>query len=57
MFIFLTCIQRSGSKTAVCIKVTPGQSIDTRTPIDYDQLYAQLYAEVRKGCRYWSPVA
>lgn len=43
----------TGSRRFVCIKVTPGQSIDTRTPIDYDQLYAQLYAEVREHRRYW----
>ena len=43
----------TGNRRFVCIKVTPGQSIDTRTPIDYEQLYAQLYAEVREGRRYW----
>ncbi len=43
----------TGSRRFVCIKVRPGESIDTRTPIDYEQLYAQLYAEVCEGCRYW----
>jgi hypothetical protein len=27
--------------------------IDFRTPIDYRQLYAQLYHEIRHGERYW----
>ena len=44
---------QTGSRRFVCIKVTPGQSIDTRTPIDYDQLYAQLYVELREKRRYW----
>ena len=44
---------QTGSRRFVCIKITPVQSIDTHTPIDYEQLYAQLYAEVRERRRYW----
>lgn len=43
----------SGSRRFVCIQVCKGQSIDCDTSIDYCQLYAQLYAEVTSGMRYW----
>ena len=42
---------KSGSRRFVCI-VVEGM-IDTLTPIDYQQLYAQLVAEIARGDRYW----
>jgi predicted P-loop ATPase len=42
---------KSGSRRFVCIVVE--NQIDTLTPIDYPQLYAQLVAEIAKGDRYW----
>lgn len=41
----------SGSRRFICIEVT-GQ-IDTNTPIDYQQLYAQAMHELYHGERYW----
>lgn len=46
-------IDKTGSRRFACIQILPGQSIDTTTPIEYDQLYAQLYKEVFSGARYW----
>lgn len=46
-------VDRTGSRRFVCIKVTPGKGIDFKTPIEYDQLYAQLLAEVNRGMQYW----
>lgn len=46
-------VDRTGSRRFVCIQVTSGQIIDTRTPIPYEQLYAQLLAEINQGMRYW----
>lgn len=42
---------KSGSRRFVCIVVD--NQIDTLTPIDYPQLYAQLVAEIARGDRYW----
>ena len=42
---------KSGSRRFVCIVVE--NQIDTLTPIDYPQLYAQLVAEIARGDRYW----
>ena len=42
---------KSGSRRFVCIVVE--NQIDTLTPIDYPQLYAQLVAEIARGERYW----
>ena len=42
---------KSGSRRFVCIVVE--NQIDTLTPIDYPQLYAQLVAEIAHGDRYW----
>ena len=41
----------SGARRFVCVRVTG--DIDFRTPVDYRQLYAQLYQEIRDGERYW----
>lgn len=41
----------TGSRRFLCVSVTG--SIDTTSSIDYDQLYAQLLAEVKEGERYW----
>ena len=41
----------SGARRFVCVRVNG--DIDFRTPIDYRQLYAQLYHEIRHGERYW----
>ena len=42
---------KSGSRRFVCVVVE--QQIDTLTPIEYPQLYAQLVAEIARGDRYW----
>ena len=41
----------SGSRRFVCVTVE--DDIDFTTPIDYDQLYAQLKQEIEDGERYW----
>lgn len=41
----------TGSRRFLCASITG--RIDTTTPVDYDQLYAQLLAEVKEGQRYW----
>ena len=41
----------TGSRRFVCVQVIG--DIDFQTPIDYLQLYAQLYHEIRQGERYW----
>ena len=41
----------SGARRFVCVAVTG--DIDFQSPIDYPQLYAQLYQEIRNGERYW----
>ncbi len=46
-------VDRTGSRRFACIKIEPGKSIDTATPMDYDQLFAQLYHELYNGARYW----
>ncbi len=43
----------TGSRRFLCIEIPTGQLIDNVTPIDYDQLYAQLLAELHSGERYW----
>ena len=44
---------RTGSRRYLCIEVASGQVIDTTTAINYDQLYAQVMAELKAGERYW----
>lgn len=46
-------VDRTGSRRFVCIRITDGSSIDTTTPIDYPQFYAQLMEEINSGRRYW----
>lgn len=46
-------VDRTGSRRFMCIRVTSGKRIDTYSPIYYEQLYAQLYAEIRDGHHYW----
>lgn len=41
----------SGSRRFICMPVVG--DIDFRTPVDHDQLYAQLLSEVNSGQRYW----
>ena len=42
---------KTGARRFICILVDG--MIDTLTPIDYEQLYAQLVAEISQGERYW----
>jgi len=41
----------SGSRRYMCIRTTA--KIDTRTPYDYPQIYAQLKAELQQGVKSW----
>ena len=43
----------TGSRRFLCIEIPLGKLIDNDTPIDYEQLYAQLLSEFRAGERYW----
>lgn len=44
----------TGSRRYLCIRLTPGSIIDNLSPIDYDQLYAQVVEEVcEREMRYW----
>ena len=43
----------SGSRRFLCIEIPAGQLIDNESPIDYDQLAAQLLHELHTGERYW----
>ena len=43
----------TGSRRFLCIEIPFGKLIDNETPIDYEQLYAQLLSEFRAGERYW----
>ncbi len=44
---------KSGSRRFLCVRIEDGSMIDNTSPVDYPQMYAQLYAEVRRGDRYW----
>ena len=44
---------RTGSRRYLCIEITSGQLIDNETPIEYEQVYAQVLTEVRNGKCYW----
>ncbi|MBQ0020297.1 MAG: DUF3874 domain-containing protein [Bacteroidales bacterium] len=45
---------KTGSRRYLCISIPKGALIDNETPINYEQLYAQLVKEVREdGMRYW----
>lgn len=41
----------TGSRRFICILVQ--EAIDFRSPIDHDQLYAQVVNEINAGARYW----
>lgn len=41
----------TGARRFLCVNVAG--RIDTESPVDYAQLYAQLLAEVQSGLRYW----
>ena len=43
----------TGSRRFLCIEIPYGKLIDNQSPIDYEQLYAQLLCEFRGGERYW----
>ena len=43
----------TGSRRFLCVEIPVGKLIDNQTPIDYEQLYAQLLCEFRSGERYW----
>ncbi|MCQ2112042.1 MAG: DUF3874 domain-containing protein [Bacteroidaceae bacterium] len=44
----------TGSRRYLCIRIPDGELIDNDTPIDYEQLYAQVVYEVKElGMRYW----
>ena len=40
---------QTGSRRYLCIKIPRGKLIDNSSPIDYEQLYAQLYYELTVG--------
>ena len=43
----------TGSRRFLCIEIPDGKLIDNQSPIDYDQLYAQLLSSLQSGQRYW----
>ncbi len=43
-------VDPTGSRRFICVYA---DEIDNSGPINYDQLYAQLYAELQQGRRYW----
>lgn len=44
----------TGSRRFLCVRIPSGCLIDNETPIDYDQLYAQLVEEVeQRRLRWW----
>lgn len=43
----------TGTRRFICVKVPDGEVIDNESEVDYEQLYAQLVAEVEAGKRYW----
>ncbi|MBP7359902.1 MAG: hypothetical protein KA955_11270 [Prevotella sp.] len=43
----------SGSRRFICVEIVDGESIDFRTHIDYEQVYAQLKYEINDGDKYW----
>ncbi len=44
----------TGSRRYLCIRIPDGELIDNDTPIDYEQLYAQVVYEVKEmRMRYW----
>ena len=43
----------TGSRRFLCVEIPSGAIIDYESPVDYQQLYAQLLHELRHGERYW----
>jgi len=43
----------TGSRRFLCIEIPDGKLIDNLTPINYEQVYAQLREELQAGERYW----
>lgn len=43
----------TGSRRFICVRLADGQIVDNAYAIDYQQLFAQLLAEVKSGERYW----
>jgi len=43
----------TGSRRFLCIEIAAGTIIDNLSPIDYEQLYAQVLHEIRNNERYW----
>lgn len=43
----------TGSRRFVCIQIPQGCIIDTTSPVNYRQLYAQCYHEIFAGACYW----
>jgi len=43
----------TGSRRYICIRVSRDNSLDYESPINYQQLYAQLVYELNNGERYW----
>ncbi|MDO4497643.1 MAG: VapE family protein [Bacteroidales bacterium] len=44
----------TGSRRFICVQIPDGAIIDVMTPIDHDQIYAQLYHELEvEKVRYW----
>lgn len=41
----------TGSRRFICVKIE--EVIDTTTPVEHDQMYAQLVSEINSGERYW----
>lgn len=46
-------VDRTGSRRFICIRIPDGEYVDFTTPVDYEQLYAQLVYEVYHNARYW----
>lgn len=43
----------TGSRRFLCVEIPDDAHIDVTTSINHRQLYAQAYAELRQGFRYW----
>ena len=43
----------TGSRRFLCIEIAAGSVIDNLTPVNYEQLYAQVLSELRNSERYW----
>lgn len=44
----------TGSRRYICVRIREGKLIDNETPIDYEQLFAQVVYELKeKEMRYW----